>query len=114
MKLNPLIKPKDIQQGSGIGIIPAAVDQASANTGRLQHEVRKAREQFLVSSKWKVNSFEDEIDEEDENVCGTPAEEVDQLKKLSSPYLASAGIENGINYIHAHNVTVYDTSSCKH
>ena len=104
VKLNPLIKPKDIQQGSGIGLIPAAVDQASANTGRLRHEVHKDREQFLVSStKWKVNSFEDvadEMDEEDENVCGAPTEEVDQLKKLSCPYLASAGIENGINYIH--------------
>ena len=66
--------------------------------------MHKAREQFLVSStKWKINSFEDvanEIDEEDENVCGAPAEEVDELKKLSRPDLASAGIENGINYIH--------------
>ena len=74
---------------------------------RLSSVMSKARSNsVLCSTKWDIASFEkiaDDIDKEDasneSNLCSSSNE----LKKLSRPYLVSAGIENGLQYIFTMN-----------
>ena len=101
---NVALKPSKISRGKGLGYIPAVVDTTSANMNRISTAMSKARSSSaLCNSKWDITLFEkmaDDIDEEDALHGSSYSHSLsDELKKLSRPYLLSAGIENGIQYI---------------
>ena len=105
---NVTLKPSEISRGKGLGYIPAAVDRASANMDRISTAMSKARSNSaLCNSKWDITMFEkmaDDIDKEDASHGSSYSHSLsDELKKLSRPYLVSAGIENGIQYIFTMN-----------
>ena len=99
---NVTLKPSEVFRGKGLGYIPAAVDRASANMDRISNVMSKARSGSLCNSKWDITLFEkmaDNIDEEDASYGSSYSHSLsNELKKLSRPYLVSAGIENGIQY----------------
>jgi len=103
------LKPSEMFRGKGLGYIPAAVDTAFANMDRISSVMCKARHNStLCNSKWDITSFEkmaDDIDEKDASHRSTYSHSLsNELKKLSRPYLVSAGIENGIQYIFTMNI----------
>ncbi len=101
---NSGLKPTEIAQGKGVGYVPGVVDKSCANLERVSRIVRQARE---TSKEFDVLSFEsvaDHIDScEVQQSCVLSQSEVQRLRKISRPYLASAGIEDGIQYIHTMN-----------
>ena len=57
-------------------------------------------------STWQMAGFEnvaDELHAQDESFSGDSVRFNDQLKSLCRPYLVSAGIEEGINFIFCMN-----------
>ena len=105
---NVSLKPYEICRDKGLGYIPAAVDTASANMDRISSVMCKARNNSaLCNAKWDVASFEkmaDGIDEKDASHGSNYSHTLsNELNKLSRPYLVSAGIENGIQYIFTMN-----------
>ena len=79
--------------------IPGIVDEASSHIGRLAQVVRRGRQQGTLGPSWDVASFEsiaDQLDSSDEAIASRTKAEMDKMKKLSRPYLVSAGIEGGI------------------
>lgn len=85
-----------------MGYIPAAVDKASANMDRISNVMCKARNNSaLCNAKWDIALFEklaDEIDEGDASHGSNYSHSLNnELKKLSRPYLVSAGIDNGFS-----------------
>ena len=104
--VNPTIKPSDIAKGKGIPFVPSAIDQASAHIGRISREVQRARKTTNSGTTWRITDFEtvaDKIDDRDDEYSGNSATEQSKLRKLSRPYLVSAGYEDGINYIFTMN-----------
>ena len=104
--INPTIKPSDIAKGKGIPFVPSAIDQASAHIGRISREVQRAKKTTNSGTSWRVTDFEtvaDEIDERDDEYSGNSSAQQSKLRKLSRPYLVSAGYEDGINYIFTMN-----------
>lgn len=105
---NVTLKPSEMCRGKGLGYIPAAVDSASANIDRISNVMCKARNNSaLCNAKWDITLFEkmaDDIDKEDvSNGSNYSYSLSNELKKLSRPYLVSAGIDNGIQYIFTMN-----------
>ena len=105
---NTTLKPSDVSKGKGLGYIPAAVDRACANLDRISRVMKKARNNTLACSMdWDATSFEevaDEIDTKDREHGSNFSQSASaELRKLSRPYLISAGIENGIQFIFTMN-----------
>ena len=89
---NVTLKPSKVSRGKGLRYIPAAVDSAS----------KAQNNSALCNAKWDITLFEkmaDDIDEEDVSHGSNCSSLRNELKKLSRPYLVSAGIENGIQCI---------------
>lgn len=104
-KLNPGLKPNEIAKGKGVHAVPGAIDKASNHIGRISREVKKARMLTLAGSKWEISNFEqvaDEIDSKDDDLTGNDSD-IKELKKITRPYLISAGIEDGIKYVFCMN-----------
>lgn len=100
-EINPTLKPNEIAKGKGLSAIPGVIDKASNHLGKLSREVKKAKLQTIAGSKWSISDFEKiatEIDSADEALTGNSSE-AQQLMKLTRPYLVSAGIEDGTNYV---------------
>ena len=60
------------------------------------------KKRSFQGSKWDITTFEkvaDDIDSNDTAVIGEPLSRQSKLSSLSRPYLISAGIQEGINYI---------------
>ena len=101
---NSALKPTEIAQGKGVGYVPGVVDQACTNLERVSHIVKKAREPSMDFDVLKFESVADQADECDiKESCTLSQAQVKSLKNISRPYLASAGIEDGIQYIHTMN-----------
>ena len=105
------MKPSDVSKGKGLG---AAVDRHCANLDRISRVMKKARNDTLACSiDWDATSFQevaDEIDTKDREHGSNFSQPASaELHKLSTPYLISAGIDNGIWYI----FTTYVRSSFK-
>ena len=99
--LNSTLAPIDISQGNGLEFVPGVVDKASTHFGQIRTEIKKAK---LTSSAEKTFDFL----QMEQNLDKIDTEEIKQLgdatqgyvvKKLSRPYLVSAGLEDGIKYI---------------
>ena len=99
---NPGLKPSEIAKGKGVCAVPGVIDKASNHMGRMSREVKKAKLQTVAGSKWNFEKIANEIDASDEALVGSESD-VHQLKKFTRPYLISAGIEGGINYIFCMN-----------
>ena len=100
--LNPSIRPSEIAKGFGVPIIPGAIDKASNHLGKISRELHKAKRLTSAGSNWDVTHFEaiaDDLDINDDKYSGDAGSSSNQLRKLSRPYLASAGIENGIKIL---------------
>ena len=102
------MKPSEVSKGKGLGYIPAAVDRACANLDRISRVMKKARNDTLLCSVgWDVTSFEevaDDIDGEDSQHCSNFSHPANaERRKLSRPYLISAGIDSGIRYVFTMN-----------
>ena len=100
-QLNPTLTPMEVAQGKGIGYIPGTVDHAGAHLGRISNALKKGKN----PSQWNVQNFEtiaDDIDASEENIGGSTGN-VRRVKELCRPYLVSAGIEGGIQYIFTMN-----------
>ena len=83
-------------------MLPGAIDKVSNHIGKISREVHKAKQLTSAGSNWDVSNFEtiaDDLDSNDEQHAGDTASSLDKLKKLSQPYLVSAGIENAIKFI---------------
>ena len=66
--------------------------------------MKKAREPSKGFDVLKFESVADQADECDiQHSCTLSQAQVKSLKNISRPYLASAGIEDGIQYIHTVN-----------
>ena len=107
-KANVTLKPSDISRGKGLGYIPAAVDKACASMDKISRVMKTSRNNSLsCSPSWDVTSFEavaDDIDARDEEHRSSYSQGTSlSLRKLSRPYLVSAGIDNGIHYIFTMN-----------
>ena len=105
---NIALKPSEVCRGKGLGYIPAAVDRASASVERISSVMSKARNSStLCNNKWEIALFEkvaDGIDENDASHGSNYSQSMrNELTKLSRPYLVSAGIEKGIQYIFTMN-----------
>ena len=105
---NISLKPSEVCRGKGLGYIPAAVDRASASIERISSVMSKARSSSaLCNNKWDIASFEkmaDCIDENDASHGSNYSQPMrNEIKMLSRPYLISAGIESGIQYIFTMN-----------
>ena len=105
---NVSLKPSEVCRGKGLGYIPSAVDKASASVERVSSVMSKARSSSaLCNAKWDIASLEKMADNSDEKDAfhGSNYSQVmrNELTKLSRPYLVSAGIENGIQYIFTMN-----------
>ena len=103
IQLNPTLKPSDIACGRGVGFVPSAVDSACSHLGKVSREVQKAKEAAgMTNAKWTPSEFEvlaDKIDVDDDSLSGASEESRKCYKTYGRPYLVSAGIEDGINYI---------------
>ena len=101
--LNPTIKPSELAKGKGVPYIPGAVDRGSSHLGRISRELQRAKHSTVGGKTWSVNNFEAVADEIDTNDSKKSGEANNELKHLCRPYLCSAGIEDGINYIFTMN-----------
>ena len=103
IQLNPTLKPSDIACGKGVGFIPSAVDSACSHLGKVSREVQKTKEATgMTNAIWAPSKFEalaDKIDADDESLSGVSEDNKKCYKKYGRPYLVSAGIEDGVNYI---------------
>ena len=92
-----------IAQGKGVGYV-RVVDQACTNLERVSCIVKKARELSMDFDVLKFESVADQADECNIKESSTLSQaQVKSLKNISRLYLASAGTEEGIQYIHTMN-----------
>ena len=99
--LNPSIRPSEIAKGVEVPIIPGAIDKASNHLGKISRELHKEKRLTSAGSNWDVTHFEaiaDDLDINDDKYSGDAGSSSNQMRKLSRPYLASVGIENGIKF----------------
>jgi len=105
VSLNSTITPIEISQGKGLEYVPGVIDKASTHLGRIRTEVRKAKLTSTAEKTFDFLQLEQTLDKND-------AEEIKRLgdategyavKKLSRPYLVSAGLEDGVKYIFTMN-----------
>ena len=95
--LNPSIRPSEITKGVGVPITPGAINKASNHLGKILRALHMAKRLTAAGSNWDVSHFvsvADDLDINDEKYSGDAGTSSNQLRKLSRPYLASAGIEN--------------------
>ena len=101
--LNPSLQPNDVANGKGIPFVPSAVDAACSHLGKVSREIRRVKStKGLTSKPWIPSKFEEvaeEIDQEDYKRSGDSQERMKKYKCYGRPYLISAGIENGIEFI---------------
>ena len=99
---NSSLKPSQVAQGKGVPFVPRVVDEASIHIGRVAQVVKRARQKSVYGQSWDIANFEtiaDQIDTADERYASRSSDEKKKIRNLTSPYLVSAGIENGIRYI---------------
>ena len=98
---NATLTPVDISHGKGLEFVP---DQGSTHIGRIRQEVKRTKS-ATNERIWNCMQLEellDEIDLEESKMINDSAEEK-EVSSLARPYLLSAGIDNGIKYIHTMN-----------
>ena len=106
---NVSLKPSEVCRGKRIGVYPFSSRQSVCKCRESSSVMSKVRSSSaLCNAKWDVASLEkmaDSIDEKDA-FRGSNYSQVmrNELTKLSRPYLVSAGIENGIQYIFTMNL----------
>ena len=87
-----------IQQGKGLGFVPASADLAAAHVGRIRPELQKARsgESPGLQSVFGFEAIADDIDSTDNSHSGSH-ETAKEYFQLGQPYMREAGI-NGIKF----------------
>jgi len=103
---NATLTPVDISHGKGLEFVPGVVDQGSTHIGRIRPEVKKTKSATATNEGvWNCCHLEellDEIDLEESKKINDSTEER-EVSSLARPYLLSAGIDNGIKYMHTMN-----------
>ena len=89
----------EVQQGSGLGFVPASADLAAAHVGRVRLEMRKARstENQVLLSIFEFETVADSIDANDNSHSGSP-HTAKEYAQLGRPYMREAGISKGIKF----------------
>ena len=104
---NPQILPFAVAQGKDVGFIPDVVDSASTHLGKVSREVKQGRERAFGGKNWDIVNFDseiaDKIDEHELQMASLPQDECRAIQNASRPYLAAAGVQGEIQYIHTMN-----------
>jgi len=99
------LTPVNISHGKGLEFVPGIVDKASTHLGRIRQEVRKTKLTAANDKNWNCLGLEEQLDEVDleESQKIGDNEDKKEINMLARPYLISAGIDDGIKYIHTMN-----------
>ena len=88
-----------VQQGIGLGFVPASADFAAAHVGRVRLEMKKARsaESQGLQSIFEFEAVADSIDANDNSHSGS-TQTAREYSQLGRPYMREAGICKGIKF----------------
>ena len=103
--MNDGLTATQVQQGKGLGFIPALAYLAAAHVGRVRLELQKGRsgESHGLQSVFGFEAIGDEIDSTDNSHSGSQ-EIAKEYSQLGQPYMREAEIINGIKFALIHNL----------